>query len=70
MSEFARRTKTGSIRLQLSQVMRSSQPPPQMSATLRADGVTCTYSGRLSDAYAGTMNCPDRAPGPLQIWLK
>jgi hypothetical protein len=62
--------RTGSIRLQLSQVMQSSRLPPQMSAKLRVDGVTCTYSGRLTDSYAGTMECPDRASVPLKIWLK
>jgi len=62
--------RTGSIHVELSQAMRSSQPPPKMSATLLLDGVTCTYTGRLSDSYAGTMSCPDRAPVPLRIWLK
>jgi hypothetical protein len=44
--------KKGNIRLQV------SQPSSRMSATLVLDGVTCTYAGRLSDSYAGVMNCP------------
>jgi hypothetical protein len=56
--------KKGNIRLQV------SQPSSRMSATLVLDGVTCTYAGRLSDSYTGAMNCPDRSPVPLHIWLK
>ena len=56
--------KKGNIRLQV------SQPSSRMSATLVLDGVTCTYAGRLSDSYTGLMNCPDRSPVPLHIWLK
>jgi hypothetical protein len=56
--------KKGEIRLQI------SQPASRISATLLLDGVECTYSGRLSDFYSGTMNCPARAPVPLKIWLK
>ena len=56
--------KTGQIHLQM------SQPPSRMSATLLVDGVKCTYAGRLSDSYTGMMSCPDRAPVPLNIWLK
>jgi len=56
--------KKGEIRLQI------SHPASRMSATLLLDGVSCTYSGQLSDFYSGTMNCPARAPVPLKIWLK
>ncbi|MGB7940166.1 MAG: hypothetical protein WCF72_16310, partial [Pseudolabrys sp.] len=56
--------KKGEIRLQI------SQPASRIAATLLLDGVECTYSGRLSDFYSGTMNCPARAPVPLKIWLK
>ena len=47
--------KTGEIRLQI------LHPPPQIQATLLFAGVSCTYSGQLSDFYSGTMNCPGRA---------
>jgi len=56
--------RTGKINLQV------SQPSSRMSATLVLDGVTCTYTGRLSASYTGVMNCPDRSPVPLHIWLK
>ena len=56
--------KTGALRLQLS---RSSS---QLNATLSVAGVECTYSGQLSDSYAGTMNCPGRQGVPLKLWVK
>ena len=56
--------RTGEIRLQVLDV------PPQLQATLLVAGVTCTYSGKLSDFYSGTMNCPGRAGVPLKLWLK
>jgi hypothetical protein len=55
--------KKGEIRLQI------SHPASRISATLLFDGVECTYSGRLSDFYSGSMNCPT-ASVPLKIWLK
>jgi hypothetical protein len=51
-------------------ILQVLQPSSRMSATLVLDGVTCTYAGRLSDSYTGVMNCPDRSPIPLHIWLK
>lgn len=36
----------------------------------RVDGNECTYRGRLSDAYEGTLICPDRRPVPLTVWLR
>ena len=56
--------RTGEMRLQL------KAASSRLDATLLVAGVTCTYSGRLSDAYAGAMNCPDRAAIPLRLWLK
>lgn len=56
--------KTGALRLQLS---RSSS---QLNATLSVAGVECTYTGQLSDSYAGTMNCPGRQGVPLKLWVK
>ena len=41
-----------------------------LEATLSVAGVQCRYSGRLSDAYTGTMTCPDREAVPLKLWLK
>ncbi len=56
--------KTGALRLQLS---RSSS---QLNATLSVAGVECTYTGQLSNSYAGTMNCPGRQGVPLKLWVK
>lgn len=53
--------KTGHIRLRLSS---------QLSAVLSIGGVTCTFTGNLSDAYKGLMGCADREPVPLSLWLK
>jgi len=56
--------RTGEIRFQLSK-FRSA-----IEATILVDGVECRYSGRLSDRYSGSMNCPDRPAVPVTIWLK
>jgi hypothetical protein len=54
--------KTGTLRFQISS--------SRLNATLLVAGVECTYSGQLSDSYAGTMNCPGRQGIPLKLWLK
>ena len=56
--------KTGEMRVQI--IASSSQ----LKATLSVAGAECTYSGRLSGAYTGTMDCPDRQAVPLRLWLK
>jgi hypothetical protein len=57
-------TKTGEMRLQ--------KPgwTSRMTVTLQIDGVACSFSGKLSDAYTGMMTCPDRRAVPLTLWLK
>ena len=54
--------KTGEMRLELS--------ASRMTATLSVAGVECSYSGRLSDSYTGTMTCPGREAVPLRVWVK
>lgn len=54
--------KLGDMRIQLS--------PPKLTATLSVDGVVCTYSATMSDAYTGTMTCPDRPAVPLKLWVR
>ncbi len=54
--------KTGEIRLHIS--------GPQLDAVLSVAGVTCSYGGRLSDAYNGTLSCADREAVPLKLWVK
>lgn len=56
--------KTGEIRLQRSASLA------RLNATLSVAGVECTYSGRLSNSYDGTMTCPDREAVPLKLWVK
>jgi hypothetical protein len=56
--------KIGEMRLRLSALSS------QLNATFLISGVECTYSARLSDHYTGTMNCPDRQPVPLRLWVK
>jgi hypothetical protein len=56
--------KTGDMRFR---ILPSSS---QLDATVSVAGVECRYSGKLSDSYTGTMNCPDREPVPLKLWVK
>jgi hypothetical protein len=56
--------KTGEMRFQISSSLS------QLDATFSVAGVECTYSGRLSDSYTGTMDCPDRPAVPLKLWVK
>jgi len=55
------RQKTGHIRLRLSS---------QLNAVLSMDGVTCTFTGRLSDAYKGRLDCTDSEPLPISLWVE
>jgi len=56
--------KTGEMRFQI------SASSSQLNATFLVAGVECTYSGRLSDSYTGTMECPDRQAVPLKLWVR
>jgi hypothetical protein len=56
--------KTGAMRF------RISTSSARLSATLSVAGAECTFSGQLSDSYAGTMNCPGRQEVPLKLWVK
>jgi hypothetical protein len=56
--------KTGALHFQM------STSSSRLNATLSVAGVECTYSGQLSDSYAGTMNCPGRQGVPLKLWVK
>ena len=55
--------KTGDIRLRMS-------APSQLDATLSVADTKCSYHGRLSDFYSGTLNCPDQEAVPLKLWVK
>jgi hypothetical protein len=56
--------KKGEIRFRL------SESSSRIQATLLVDGTECSYSARLSDFFAGTMNCPNRPAVPLKLWVK
>jgi hypothetical protein len=56
--------KSGEIHLQI------SAASSRLDATLSVAGVECSYTGRLSDSYTGTMTCPDREAVPLRLWVK
>ena len=56
--------KTGEMRVRI--IASSSQ----LNATLSVSGAECTYSVRLSGAYTGTMDCPDRQAVPLKLWVR
>ena len=49
---------------------RLSESSSRIQATLLVDGTECSYSARLSDFFAGTMNCPNRPAVPLKLWVK
>ena len=57
--------KSGEIRYRLSGLFRS-----KMDATLTIDGARCTFSGTLSQAYSGVMDCPGTKGVPLTISVK
>jgi hypothetical protein len=54
--------KTGEIRFHIS--------GPRLDAVLTVAGVACSYGGKLSDAYDGTLSCADREVVPLKLWVK
>jgi hypothetical protein len=54
--------KTGEIHLHISGT--------QLDAVLSVAGVTCSFGGRLSDAYNGILSCADRETVPLKLWVK
>ncbi len=56
--------KAGEMRFEISALSS------RLNATLSIGDIECTYSGRLSDAYDGMMNCPDRQAVPLKLWVK
>lgn len=56
--------KTGEMRFQ---ILDASS---RLNATFSVAGVECTYSGRLTDSYTGTMDCPGRGAVPLKLWVR
>jgi hypothetical protein len=56
--------RTGELHFEL------SASSSRLDATLSVAGVECSYRGRLSDSYTGTLVCPDREAVPLRLWVK
>ena len=56
--------KTGAMQIRL------SRWSSRFNVKMMIDGIECTHSGDLSDAYIGTMVCPDRKAVPLTLWTK
>ncbi len=54
--------KTGEIRFHIS--------GPRLDAVLSVAGVACSYGGKLSDGYDGTLSCADREAVPLRLWVR
>ena len=54
--------RSGEIRLQLS--------PSQLKAKLSLSEGECTYTGRGSEGFDGTLICPGRPNTPLKLWLR
>jgi len=54
--------KEGGLSLQM---LSSSR----VKATLSFDGQECAFSGRLSESDIGSLDCPDRTPLPLRLWV-
>ena len=42
----------------------------RLKATLQFDGAACSYAATLSDAYKGTLTCPERPAIPLTLWVR
>jgi hypothetical protein len=50
--------------------IRMPKSSSQLEATLRLDGVECSYRGIAKDFYSGTMNCTGREAVPLKLWVQ
>ena len=42
----------------------------RLKATMLFDGTACSYAAILSDAYKGTMTCPEQPAMPLTLWVR
>jgi hypothetical protein len=47
-----------------------SDPPSEVTATLRIDGTTCTFTGHRTDEYSGLVVCPDRPSVPMMLSIE
>jgi hypothetical protein len=56
--------KRGEIRLQL------TNAASRMKASLRIDGVACSFTSTKADGFSGTLSCAGRGDVPVVMWLK
>jgi hypothetical protein len=42
----------------------------RLTATMLFEGAACSYAAILSDAYKGTMTCPEQPAMPLTLWVR
>jgi hypothetical protein len=45
-------------------------PSRRVTATVKFEGLACTYRGTLGESYHGFMNCGDQTSLPLRLWTK
>jgi hypothetical protein len=50
--------------------VRLSSWSSRVEARVVVDGVECLYRGALSDSAASQLNCPDRRPTPITLWVQ
>jgi hypothetical protein len=56
--------KSGALSVRMARLTSS------IEARVRLDGVECSFSGTLTDAYEGSLACPDRRPVMMLLWLR
>jgi len=56
--------KMGEMRIRLAHLTSA------IEARVIIDGVECSYTGTLTDAYEGSLSCPDRRAVQMLLWLK
>ena len=56
--------KLGELRLPV------ADPVRELAATIVIDGSSCTFKGRLADAWEGVLSCPNRRDVPMMLILQ
>lgn len=50
--------------------VRMARLTSSIEARVHVDGVECSFSGTLTDAYEGRLACPDRKSVMMLLWIK
>lgn len=56
--------KAGELRIRLARLSST------IEARVVVDGLECSFSGMLTDAYEGRLACPDRRPVQMLLWIR